>query len=79
MWLQISEVVGQPIVLNENSSLNDMIEAGLQKFSAQIDEISGSATKEYALEKNLHKMQEEWKDVCFECIPYRYYWIWVQF
>lgn len=48
-----------------------MIELGLQKYATQIDEISGSATKEYALEKNLYKMQEDWKDVCFELIPYR--------
>lgn len=49
-----------------------MVEAGLQKFATQIDEISGSATKEYALEKNLAKMKEEWQDICFEVIPYRY-------
>lgn len=48
-----------------------MIEAGLSKFATQIDEISGSATKEYALEKNLQKMKEEWQDVCFECVLYR--------
>lgn len=48
-----------------------MIEAGLPKFAAQLEEIGGNATKEYALEKNLKKMKEEWEDVCFECVPYR--------
>lgn len=48
-----------------------MIEAGLPKFTTQLEEIGAAATKEYALEKNLAKMKEEWVDVCFECVPYR--------
>lgn len=48
-----------------------MIEAGLPKFASQLEEISASATKEYALEKNLEKMKAEWEDVVFECVPYR--------
>lgn len=61
-----------PLQITLESSLNDMIEAGLPKFAAQLEEISGSATKEYALESNLRKMKEEWKDVCFDCVMYRY-------
>lgn len=57
--------------MDNTSTLNDMIEAGLPKFTPQLEEISVSATKEYALEKNLRKMKEEWVDVMFECIPYR--------
>lgn len=48
-----------------------MIEVGLTKYANQLEEISGAATKEYALEKNLQKMIEEWADVKFECVPYR--------
>lgn len=50
-----------------------MIEAGLPRFTKQLEEISGAATKEYALERNLAKMKEEWIDIKFECIPYRYF------
>lgn len=57
--------------LTDDTSLQYMIEAGLPKFSSQLEEISGNATKEYALEKNLKKMKEEWVDIKFECIPYR--------
>lgn len=60
------------LVITEDSTLNDMIEAGLPKFSQQLEEISGAATKEYALQKNLAKMKEEWVDIKFECVPYRY-------
>lgn len=57
--------------ITELSSLNEMIEAGLPKFATQLEEISASATKEYALEKNLEKMKSEWEDIVFECVPYR--------
>lgn len=60
-----------PLHVTQDSSLNDMIEAGLPKFAAQLEQISGAATKEYALETNLKKMKEEWKDIRFECVLYR--------
>ncbi|XP_023310238.1 dynein heavy chain 3, axonemal [Anoplophora glabripennis] len=70
-WDMISEIVGVQLVITEDSTLNDMIEAGLPKFSQQLEEISGAATKEYALQKNLAKMKDEWVDIKFECVPYR--------
>ncbi|KAJ8963034.1 hypothetical protein NQ314_005606 [Rhamnusium bicolor] len=70
-WDKISEIVGVPLVITPDSTLSDMIEAGLPKFSAQLEEISGAATKEYALQKNLAKMKEEWLEIKFECVPYR--------
>lgn len=63
--------MGSPVVITAESTLNDMIEAGLPKYSQQLEEVSAAATKEYTLEKNLMKMKEEWVDVQFECIPYR--------
>ncbi|VEN60061.1 unnamed protein product, partial [Callosobruchus maculatus] len=70
-WNKISETVGVQIVITEDSTLNEMIEIGLPKFTAQLEEISAAATKEYALEKNLAKMKEEWVDIRFEMVPYR--------
>nr|CAI5856319.1 unnamed protein product [Callosobruchus analis] len=70
-WNKISETVGVQIVITEDSTLNEMIEIGLPKFTAQLEEISAAATKEYALEKNLAKMKEEWVDIKFEMVPYR--------
>ena len=37
----------------------------------RLEEIGAAAAKEYSLEKALEKMKFEWKDVCFEMIPYR--------
>ncbi|KAH1026251.1 hypothetical protein HUJ05_010798 [Dendroctonus ponderosae] len=70
-WDKIGEIVGAPVLITAESTLNDMIEAGLPKYSQQLEEVSAAATKEYTLEKNLMKMKEEWVDVQFECIPYR--------
>ncbi|KAL1497384.1 hypothetical protein ABEB36_008364 [Hypothenemus hampei] len=70
-WDKISEIIGTTLVITPQSTLNDMIEAGLPKYSQQLEEVSAAATKEYTLEKNLMKMKEEWIDVQFECVPYR--------
>ena len=37
----------------------------------RLDEISGSASKEYSLEKALTKMKEDWKAIAFDLIQYR--------
>ena len=43
----------------------------IQTFSVRLEEIGGSAAKEYSLEKALTKMKEDWKDLRFELTPYR--------
>ncbi|KAK0077358.1 hypothetical protein PV326_010096, partial [Microctonus aethiopoides] len=70
-WEKISEIVNKNVVPTANSSLSDMIEYGLSVFINKLEEISSAATKEHRLEKNLHKMQEEWSDIYFDLIPYR--------
>lgn len=67
----MSEIVGVPLEPTPETTLSDMIEKGLSKYTSQLEDISGTATKEYALLKNLRKMKEEWVDVIFECNPYR--------
>lgn len=70
-WQTIGEVVDVPIILTDTSSLSDMIDCGLTVHVARLEEISSSATKEYALQRSLQKMKEEWVDVYFELMPYR--------
>ncbi|XP_048509500.1 dynein axonemal heavy chain 3 isoform X1 [Athalia rosae] len=70
-WEQISQVIGIEIIPRESSSLGDMVDFGLPVYIGRLEEISMSATKEYELEKNLRKMQEEWAEVYFELAPYR--------
>ncbi|KAG7209677.1 hypothetical protein KM043_011323 [Ampulex compressa] len=70
-WEQISKVVEVSIVPTENSSLSEMIEYGLPIHVSKLEEISSAATKEHALQGNMRKMKDEWKDVYFELTPYR--------
>ncbi|RHY79718.1 hypothetical protein DYB31_000809, partial [Aphanomyces astaci] len=52
-------------------TLNHMLEVGLQKFTAQIEDICVGAAKEYSLEQALDKMEREWEGVEFHTKPYR--------
>ena len=56
----------------ETSSLSELVSAGLMQFIAHIEEVSATATKEFALEETLKRMQAEWNDVRFEFLPYRF-------
>nr|CAD7259657.1 unnamed protein product [Timema shepardi] len=70
-WTQMSKVVGIPLTPDPQATLSDMIEIGLPKFITKLEEISVAASKEYALERNLRKMKEEWDNIQFECVAYR--------
>ncbi|KAH9628460.1 hypothetical protein HF086_005913 [Spodoptera exigua] len=48
-----------------------MVEQGVHVYAAQLEEIEQYASKEYALEKALNKMKDEWVGVNFEVVPYR--------
>lgn len=67
----MGEIVGVALEPTPTTALSDMIDKGMSKFVTQLEEISASATKEFALLKNLRKMRDEWKDIYFECTPYR--------
>ena len=70
-WRLIGEANGAPIKRGPNTSLADMIDAGLHRIGDQLEEIGATASKEYALEMTLAKMKAEWKNIMFECNPYR--------
>ncbi|RUS89800.1 hypothetical protein EGW08_002412, partial [Elysia chlorotica] len=70
-WDQMSDIVGFDIRPKEDTSLAVMLEHGLHKHLAKLEEIGASAAKEYSLEKALTKMKGDWKDLCFELVPYR--------
>ncbi|OQR93149.1 dynein heavy chain [Achlya hypogyna] len=52
-------------------TLNHMLDAGLHKFTAQIEDICVGAAKEYSLEQALDKMEREWQGIEFHTKPYR--------
>jgi dynein heavy chain len=67
----MSEVVGIELKPTIDSTLSEMIDIGLLQHVAKLEEIAVAASKECALEHNLHKMKQEWDDVEFELVPYK--------
>ena len=37
----------------------------------RLEDIGTAASKEYGLEKAMDKMMTDWKDICFNFVPYR--------
>jgi len=70
-WVLIGEALGCDVERDAETSLADMIEAGLGRISDRLEEIGSTASKEHALEKSMARMKKEWKSVTFECTPYR--------
>ncbi|XP_076366412.1 dynein axonemal heavy chain 3-like isoform X2 [Tachypleus tridentatus] len=70
-WKMISNLVGFSITIQPSTSLSTMVEYGIDKHLSKLEDVGATATKEYSLEKALEKMKNEWKDICFEFVPYR--------
>ena len=70
-WENMSNLVGIVLPHEEGASLSQLIELGLAKFVDKLDELGGSASKEYSLEKAMTKMKDEWNDMVFTFVKYR--------
>ena len=69
--IQISQNFESPINPDQETSFSELITAGLMEFIGPIEEVSNTATKEFALEEILQRMQAEWNNIRFEFLPYR--------
>lgn len=69
--LQISQNFESPMCPEPDTSLAELVSAGLMQYISRIEEVSITATKEFALEETLQRMQSEWNEICFEFLPYR--------
>lgn len=70
-WEQISEIVGFPIKISTDLTLERIIDMGLEEYLPKFEAISESATKENNLERSLNKMVAEWQGISFTVNPYR--------
>ncbi|KAJ8047551.1 Dynein heavy chain 3, axonemal [Holothuria leucospilota] len=70
-WNMMSEKVGFNMTPQEDTPLVEVLQMGLEKYVDELGQISGQASKEYALEKALSKMQNDWSDVHFNFTPYK--------
>lgn len=70
-WEKVSEIVGFPIKVDDDLTLEKIIDYGLNDYIEKFEAISEAATKENNLEKNLNKMIFEWQDMEFVILVYR--------
>ncbi|CAH0726011.1 unnamed protein product, partial [Brenthis ino] len=70
-WEKVSEIVGFPIVVDDELSLEKVIDFNLVDYIEKFENISEAATKENNLEKALDKMIKEWAELRFEILPYK--------
>uniref|UniRef100_A0A6P7FSH9 Dynein heavy chain 7, axonemal isoform X1 n=1 Tax=Diabrotica virgifera virgifera TaxID=50390 RepID=A0A6P7FSH9_DIAVI len=70
-WEKVSEIVGFPITVDENLTLEKIIDYGLDDYYEKFEAISEAATKENNLEKNLSKMLHEWEEIEFSVLMYK--------
>ncbi|ALC38670.1 Dhc36C [Drosophila busckii] len=70
-WEQVSEIIGFPIKVSPELTLEKIIEYQLDEYVPKFEAISESATKENNLEKAMIKMANEWEGVEFTISPYR--------
>lgn len=71
-WEKISEIIGFPLHPNQNLTLAKIMDYNLDEFVPKFEIVSDGASKETALEKKLFDMEEEWKDLNFSLLPYRF-------
>uniref|UniRef100_UPI00398E963E dynein axonemal heavy chain 3-like n=1 Tax=Pristiophorus japonicus TaxID=55135 RepID=UPI00398E963E len=70
-WSVMSQKVGFSITPQESTSLMDILQLGLEKYLEDLSHISSQASKEYALEKALSKMEKDWEEVNFTFVCYK--------
>lgn len=68
-WKKISQLIHQDVEFKESLKLTNLIDMKLEFHLAAIQDISEYATKEYAIEINLEKMEVAWKSIEFTLEP----------
>lgn len=71
-WQEISNIVGFVMFPDQNLTLTKVLNLNLGKFVPQFEIISDGASKENNLEKRLNTMVDEWKDLNFTILDYKY-------
>lgn len=57
-WDRISEIVGFPIKLDDDLTIQKVIDFGIEEFISKFESISEAATKENNLERTLSRMKQ---------------------
>jgi dynein heavy chain, axonemal len=68
---KLSTEVGQEVKIDKNFTLKKAIKMGLQGYAEAIAKIGETAGKEYQIENALDEMEDAWKDVELDLLPYK--------
>jgi len=70
-WKDIKEKIGQEFELDDDFTLQDLIEMDVKKAMKEIQEISVQATQEAILEKQYEEIMQKWVTLDFVVVPYK--------
>ncbi|OHT02341.1 Dynein heavy chain family protein [Tritrichomonas foetus] len=70
-WTKLSEELGFEFALDDEITLQDALQNGLEEKIDTISEVVGIASKEYSIEVSLQKMQGEWEEINLDIEPYK--------
>ena len=70
-WKVVASTVGFSVQPNDMTTLASLLEQNVGDYIEQIQEASDTASKEFALERLLDKMLNEWRPMAFDCMEYR--------
>lgn len=59
-WQAISKIADFKVAPSDEESLHNLLQHNLHKYEKELQDISDSATREHALEKQLDNMQAAW-------------------
>ncbi|CAF1684087.1 unnamed protein product, partial [Adineta ricciae] len=70
-WEELSELVKMAVRPKKELTFAKCLEMGLQKHIDLISKVAEKAGKEFSIEQQLDKMEQEWKPIRFEVLPYK--------
>ena len=69
-WEALSLAIGHDLIPDMELTLESMVNMDIMQYLDKIDEVTMVANKEFALQKKLKAMNEEWAEIEFVCSPY---------
>lgn len=70
-WDDLKSKIKASFSIDENLILKDIYDLNLGKYAEDVEEITDQAKQEAKMEKTLAKLEETWKDICFEFQPHK--------